>query len=189
MADLKISQLAAATQLAGSEVVPVVQSGATKKATIEQILTPAATSGVNFSQNTPAAGATSQLFKWYEEGTWTPSLGGTATYTANTKGWYTRVGRLVVAQCDIEINIIGTGSTQAVSGLPYASNASAPQASGSVALFNGIAINVYDLAPYVPEAFSSVYFRAQTALDTSNIGNAAIFGDGARVQFTVMYFV
>lgn len=145
--------------------------------------------GVDFSANSSAPGMTSELLDWYEEGTWTPSLGGTATYTANTKGWYTRIGRLVVAQCDIDVTLIGTGSDSAVSGLPYASNVSAPQASGSVALFNGIAINVYDLAPYVPEGFSAVYFRAQTALDTSNIGNAAIFANGARVQFTVMYFV
>jgi hypothetical protein len=183
MADLKISQLTFATPLAGTEVVPVVQGSSTKKATIDQILAPANGKGINFA----AAGG--DTLTMYDEGTWTPSLGGTATYTANTKGWYTQIGRLVVAQCDIEINTIGTGSDSAVSGLPYASNASAPQASGSVALFNGIAINVYDIAPYVPEGFSAVYFRAQTALDTSNIGNAAIFGDGARVQFTVMYFV
>lgn len=51
MADLKISQLSAATALAGTEVVPVVQSGATKKATIDQILAPAAGKGIDFSAN------------------------------------------------------------------------------------------------------------------------------------------
>jgi hypothetical protein len=38
MADLKISQLTAvSTPVAGTEVLPVVQSGATKKATIAQL--------------------------------------------------------------------------------------------------------------------------------------------------------
>jgi len=39
MADKKISALAAASALAGTEVLPVVQSSETKKATITQILT------------------------------------------------------------------------------------------------------------------------------------------------------
>jgi hypothetical protein len=143
--------------------------------------------GIDFSA-TPGTG-TSELLNDYEEGTWTPSIGGTATYGANTKGWYTKVGRLVIAQADVEITLIGTGSTTALSGLPFAANASAPQASGSIALFNGIAINVYDLAPYVPEGNAAAYFRAQTALDTSNIGNAAIFGNACRVQLMLAYFV
>ena len=32
-----------------------------------------AAKGVNFTANTPAAGMTSQLLNWYEEGTWTPT--------------------------------------------------------------------------------------------------------------------
>jgi hypothetical protein len=145
--------------------------------------------GIDFSANPNPPGMTSELLNDYEEGTWTPSIGGTATYGANTKGWYTKVGRLVVAQADVEITLIGTGSTTALSGLPFTANASAPQASGSIALFNGIAINTYSLVPYVPEGNAAAYFRAQTALDTSNIGNAAIFGDACRVQLMLAYFV
>lgn len=53
--------------------------------------------GVNFTANTPAAGMTSQLLNWYEEGNWTPVfsnltiISGTPTYTST----YTRVGRSV----------------------------------------------------------------------------------------------
>lgn len=102
MADLKISQLSAATALAGTEVIPVVQNNSTKKATIEQILTPALNKGINFTANTPAAGMTSQLLNWYEEGTWTPTdvsnagLSITVTYAK-----YTRIGRLITAQAYI----------------------------------------------------------------------------------------
>jgi hypothetical protein len=50
---------------------------------------------MNFTGNTPAAGMTSQLFKWYEEGTWTPTLvcgtSGTITPNAGYAGVYTRV--------------------------------------------------------------------------------------------------
>lgn len=100
MADLKISQLSAATALAGTEVVPVVQGGATKKATIDQILAPASGKGINFS----AAGG--DTLTMYDEGTWTPSFGffsgasGSFTYTSQI-GYYTRIGRLVTATFEI----------------------------------------------------------------------------------------
>ena len=43
-------------------------------------LTPnTAAKGINFTANTPAAGMTSQLLNWYEEGTWTPNQGGGLT--------------------------------------------------------------------------------------------------------------
>jgi hypothetical protein len=62
-----------------------------------------AAKGFNFTANTPAAGMTSQLFNWYEEGSYTPTAGGftevpgagTITYS----GSYTRVGRLVKVTC------------------------------------------------------------------------------------------
>jgi hypothetical protein len=126
MADLKISQLSAATALAGTEVVPVVQGGSTKKATIDQILTPAVGKGVDYSANTPAAGMTSQLLDDYEEGTWTPTVtpasGGTITsYTAS--GTYTKTGRQVIANFKISITNAGTGVGAATFTLPFASGA------------------------------------------------------------------
>lgn len=56
-----------------------------------------AAKGVNFTANTPAAGMTSQLLNWYEEGTWTPSQGAGLTVVGafSSAGRYTRVGRLV----------------------------------------------------------------------------------------------
>jgi hypothetical protein len=53
--------------------------------------------GVNFTANTPAAGMTSQLLNWYEDGTWTPNQGSGLTVVGafTSSGTYTRVGRLV----------------------------------------------------------------------------------------------
>ena len=83
--------------------------------------------GVNFTANTPAAGMTSQLLNWYEEGTWTPafnSSGATFTYGAATKGWYIRVGNLVTVSAYIELLTITGTTTNAVTitGLPFASS-------------------------------------------------------------------
>lgn len=122
MADLKISQLSAATALAGTEVVPVVQGGATKKATINQILTPAAGGGVDFSANSNAPGMTSELLNWYEEGTWTASLSGTGsgpTTPITATGKYTRIGRQVTVTFDLSGNTTGVTGVYIVTGLPF----------------------------------------------------------------------
>jgi hypothetical protein len=85
-------------------------------------LTPStAAKGVNFTANTPAAGMTSQLLNWYEEGTWTPTvsaLTGTITsYTAT--GAYTRIGRAVTASLKITITNNGTGAVVLKTTLPF----------------------------------------------------------------------
>jgi len=61
-----------------------------------------ANTGINFTSNTPAAGMTSQLLNWYEEGTWTPNQGGGLTVVGafSSTGKYTRIGR--------EVRISGT---------------------------------------------------------------------------------
>lgn len=116
MADLKISQLSSATALAGTEVVPVVQGGTTKKATIDQILAPASGKGINFA----AAGG--DTLTMYDEGTWTPTLtpGTSGTITSYTaSGTYTRIGRQVTVQFKISITNAGTGVGAAVISLPF----------------------------------------------------------------------
>lgn len=57
--------------------------------------------GVNFTANTPAAGMTSQLLNYYEEGTWTPTIQDSLNnqFTMTTQnGTYTRIGRMVIVQ-------------------------------------------------------------------------------------------
>ncbi|MEI6287166.1 MAG: hypothetical protein WCP79_11740 [Bacillota bacterium] len=144
MANSKISALTSATTpVAGTEVLPIVQSSATKQVSIANLtagrsvsaadyvmstgnLVPStANKGINFTANTAGAGMSSQLLNFYEEGTWTPAFavsgGGLAvTYTSQV-GSYTRVGRLVF----VVGNIITAGKTAngigilQVTGLPY----------------------------------------------------------------------
>jgi hypothetical protein len=172
MADLKISQLSAATALAGTEVVPVVQSGSTKKATIDQILTPAAGKGVDYSQNTPAAGMTSQLLDWYEEGTWTPTLrfggGDNCTYSVRT-GDYTRIGRQVTLTCTITLTARG-GSTgvATVTGFPFTSKASVP----TIALWQGDSVTFTGSYPLIYQ--------------TGNATECALFGADNAGTYTIL---
>ena len=78
--------------------------------------------GINFTANTPAAGMTSQLLNWYEEGTFTPTIigltiAGVGTYTTQ-EGFYTKIGRLVTFQLSITITgHTGTGGMR-INGLP-----------------------------------------------------------------------
>lgn len=68
--------------------------------------------GIDFSANTAAPGATSELLNWYEEGTLTPTVeatsGAITSYTAT--GRYTRIGRFVLLEARIFISDNGTGS-------------------------------------------------------------------------------
>jgi len=78
-----------------------------KKIYVGDNVVPAAAKGMNFSGNTPAAGMTSQLLNWYEEGTWTPNQGSglTVVGTFSSSGTYTRIGRQVL------VSVILQGST------------------------------------------------------------------------------
>ena len=86
-----------------------------------------AAKGINFTANTPAAGMTSQLLNWYEEGAWTPSQGAGLTVVGafSAIGYYTRIGRTV----HVSGTINGATSVAAASGsimcggLPFASSA------------------------------------------------------------------
>jgi hypothetical protein len=78
--------------------------------------------GIDFSANSHAAGMTSELLTWYEEGTWTPTVtSGTGTITSYTSsGKYTRIGRQVTINVQISITNNGTGASDIrVGGLPF----------------------------------------------------------------------
>lgn len=145
MADTKISALpASTTPLAGTEVLPIVQGGATKKVDVSDLTAGRAISateltlstgnlvigtagkGIDFSATSDATGMTSELLNDYEEGTWTPvaadaATGGNASDTVGT-GKYTKVGRMVtVSGSLININTTGltAGNSLYIRGFPF----------------------------------------------------------------------
>ena len=82
--------------------------------------------GIDFSANTHAAGMTSELLGWYEEGVFTPTLafGGTSTGItyALQVGRYTRIGRTVSVQAYLQLSAAGAAvGAMTMEGLPYAS--------------------------------------------------------------------
>jgi hypothetical protein len=144
MADTKISALpASTTPLAGTEVLPIVQSGATKQVSVANLTAGRAISATSFTASTgnfvvgtsgqgidfsatPGTG-TSELLADYEEGTWSPQYqtsGGSFTYSLQT-GSYTKIGNTVYCNFRISTATVTAGTGQVLlAGLPFTQNGS-----------------------------------------------------------------
>ena len=134
----------------------------------------------------PNASADPNTLDDYEEGTWTPSLGGSATYTSRT-GTYTKIGRLVILSGVIVVNAIGTGSTTQVSGIPFAASGAGTNYTGACSFTNASGTYVY-ISAQINSGASVIIFPALTAAAAST-SVQAIFTSGTAVSFTVSYFV
>lgn len=117
--------------------------------------------GIDFSANTGAAGMTSELLDWYEEGiaTVTLAFGGGSTGIAYSKQElrYTRIGNRVMFQCAVALSNKGSSSGAAViSGLPWASKNQGYGAHG----LSTVALNLTGLTgaviAYIPENSSTI---------------------------------
>jgi hypothetical protein len=157
MADSKISALpASTTPLAGTEVLPIVQSSATKQVSVANLtagraisatqltlttgnLIVASGQGIDFSA-TPGTG-TSELFADYEEGTWTPAASftvsnGDLSY-ARQIGRYIKTGSLVTVIGWLSFTETTASGTLSVTGLPFVSaNITNLVAGGGVSILN-----------------------------------------------------
>ena len=192
MADLKISALTASTTpLAGTEVLPIVQSSTTKQVSVANLTAGRAISatqltlttgnlivangqGVDFSA-TPGTG-TSELFSDYEEGTWTPTnIGGALVVvgTFSSSGTYRKVGSLVTVQGTLNgatsIAISG-GANVVCGGLPF-SAASSVLCPGSIV--NGAA-----------NAAGTLYANSGTS-----VGSVTAVGATPTIFFSITYVV
>lgn len=135
--------------------------------------------------STQNASADANTLDDYEEGTWTPNVGGSATYTTQT-GTYTKIGRLVFIRCILTINSIGTGSTGTISGLPFTA------ASGDVALavgdFTNLPSSVVSLVARVNGATNSITVEGlSAAAATPNV--TVVIGSGTYLLISGVYHV
>ena len=121
----------------------------------------------------------------YEKGTWTPSVGGTATYTTQN-GKYIKVGGCVSYTYDVKINAIGSGATTFLTGLPFTSNATHYGIS-SVVYFGSAASSLTWLGGHITPSGTQLNFDTQTAAGVSS-GFAAVWGNGTEVIGGGLYF-
>lgn len=120
------------------------------------------------------------------QGTWTPSIGGNTTYTTQT-GVYTRIGRLVHFQCLLVINVIGTGSTSTISGLPFTS-ISAPAGSAVIGFWAGSATSYVTLTATVPANTTTIALWGAAAAAAS-VGAATFFANSSQIIVSGSYTV
>jgi hypothetical protein len=209
MADAKISALTGATTpLAGTEEVPVVQGGATRKVSIANLTTGRALSateltlttgnlivsngkGIDFSADPSAPGMTSELLDDYEEGTFTPAWTGsggdpTVTYTAQT-GQYTKVGNVVYFNLSLISSAQSGGSGNlGVSGLPF--TAARQGTTAATFVFNFLSSA---LAPKQANVSGNTLLCYTNSTDNTNTLVTALTGSGGSVFFIVggFYYV
>jgi len=145
--------------------------------------------GVDFSIDPSAPGMTSELFDDYEEGTWTPSVGGTATYNAANNGSYTKVGNVVHCQFRLHITLIGTGSTSVISGLPFTSSASFYEQAGCVGLFEALATIMTFLTFFNSASATTLTLNGLALAAASTTAPAAVIGNNTVIFGSISYKV
>ena len=124
----------------------------------------------------------------YEEGAWTPSLGGNASYTDNRGGLYVKIGAFVYVQGVIETNGLGTGSTTTVSGLPFASNAvGSSNMGGVITFFNNLDVNVITPVTSLNDNATTFTVRSLVQAGTVVSNDLAIFKTTSRIDFSITY--
>ena len=140
--------------------------------------------GITFPATAVAASNVNTLDD-YEEGTWTPSIGGDATYTSRS-GTYTKVGRKVSILGSFVINIKGTGSATILSDLPFAASALTP---AYVGIFQNLAINVVFLLGTIPATTARIDFTSLSSAGGTAPNETSVIGNGTRIDFAATYFV
>jgi hypothetical protein len=143
--------------------------------------------GITFPA-TQSASTDANTLDDYEEGTWTPSLGGTATYTAQ-QGYYTKIGNVVTGYGTLTVNVLGTGSNTIISGLPFTSANSTGFQSGYCSYFASLATNAYFVSVTPDLNSTTLKVIIQSSLDGTMDTSSTIFQNSTRIDFGFTYRV
>lgn len=124
----------------------------------------------------------------YEEGTWTPSVGGNATYTKQV-GTYTKIGRHVYFSCLLHINAIGTGSATTVSGLPFTAAAGDATYGINVSYWTSAVGTFVYLGGEINASSTNFIFYGATAATASLTVPVNVFQNSTLVRVSGHYIV
>jgi hypothetical protein len=143
--------------------------------------------GITFPA-TQSASSDANTLDDYEEGTWTPSLGGTTTYTQQN-GIYTKIGNLVTVSFQLKINTIGTGSGFLITGLPFTQTSTGSlSCSGSCGYFESLNTSVVSINVRTDSGQAYIVMASLTAASAA-VANNTIFKNSTYVAGTVTYQV
>jgi hypothetical protein len=149
--------------------------------------TPAASgAGITFPA-TQSASSDANTLDDYEEGTWTPSLGGTATYSI-CAGNYVKIGRLVYAVAIINVSSIGTGSQNNIRGLPF-TNGATNECNCSIGYFTGSATSIGSIYGYVEASSTTIQLTNISAGGGTGVNvSTAIFTNSTQLRIQAVYY-
>ena len=147
-----------------------------------------AAKGINFTANTPAAGMTSQLLNWYEEGTYTVAAtcdSGTITLAANNTR-YTRIGRVIHAHGQLTASSVSSPTGNVRFTLPFSS-----ALSSSVTLYMASTTALTGVIPVglINSGQSSFYIQLLNQISGNISGAANIFQANTYFNFQATYTV
>jgi hypothetical protein len=171
----------------GGVSISTTRLRATKAGNVEfntgNLIQGTAAKGVNFTANTPAAGMTSQLLNWYEEGTWTPADASPAGLTFTSPlGSYTRIGRMVFAQMLVIYPTTADTNSARIGGLPFTvadtNGVFSPSRGGAIVTFSDAGISMYG---NLSQGTTEFYLFNQAT--TANVTNANLSGKVIRMTF------
>tara|TARA_Y100001951_G_C11158427_1_gene193337 strand:- start:55 stop:630 length:576 start_codon:yes stop_codon:yes gene_type:complete len=162
-------------------------------------LTVASGHGIDFSATSDASGMQNELLDDYEEGTWTPELGGSsgsfdATYS-HQNGFYTKVGRMVYAHGQIIVNNTPTTASGElrVKNFPFTASSSA-QHLGIVGFYNNFTSQTDQASVSIDIDGAATFATVRTHEFNGSSGyNAVPLGAAhnasQRITVQIVYFV
>ena len=147
--------------------------------------TPSASgAGITFPA-TQSASSDANTLDDYEEGSFTPTLGGTSTY-AQQSGSYKKVGGLVYVSGILQVITLGTGSTSQMSGFPFTCSVG-PRNTLSIGYWSGTVGSLAYLAFYVSAGSATTNTIATTAAASTVQDGYGVFQNGTYVIFSGCY--
>ena len=120
----------------------------------------------------------------YEEGTWTPTLGGTSVLSI-TEARYTKIGRVVTLTTTFTVTSLGTGSTYIVTGVPFLPASSTAM---NVGFFSAIALAAVSLYAYCDGAGNFIVAPLTASGVSVNVSNN-VFATATIMRISGTYFV
>lgn len=127
-----------------------------------------------------------RLPRMSKNGTWTPSVGGTATYGSQI-GKYVDHGDTVTLYWDLLITTLGTGSSTTISGAPFANAETTLRTAGNLSYFASLVSGVTVLTPVIQGGTNVITLNGNAAGAGSSTENLVLIGNGTRLQGNITY--
>jgi hypothetical protein len=152
--------------------------------------------GITFPA-TQSASSNANTLDDYEEGTWTPVLGGSGGTSGQTyslqAGRYTKIGRQVICSFETILTAVGTVTTLAeISGLPFTAASTSANLDGggtNITFASGMATNQIYVTGYVINGQTKTWITGIAAAGATigNINATDIWGNSTRISGVISY--